>query len=55
MRTISQGRRQQSQNGQPTARGVRSVATDLDKLLGPKDFGRTGEAGEADQDQALIK
>ncbi len=36
MKTISQGRRKQSQIGQTTARGVSSVATDLDKLLGPK-------------------
>ena len=36
MKTISRGRREQSQNAQPTARGVGSVASDLDKLLGPK-------------------
>ena len=36
MKTIAQGRREQSQNAQPTARGVASVASDLDKLLGPK-------------------
>jgi hypothetical protein len=36
MKTIAQGRRQQSQNSKPAARGVSSVATDLDKLLGPK-------------------
>ena len=36
MKTISKSRREQSQNAQPTARGVTSVASDLDKLLGPK-------------------
>lgn len=36
MKTISKGRREQSHNSQPTARGVTSVASDLDKLLGPK-------------------
>ncbi|KAK5165862.1 uncharacterized protein LTR77_008785 [Saxophila tyrrhenica] len=36
MKTISQGRQKQSQSGKSTARGVSSVATDLDKLLGPK-------------------
>ena len=36
MKTIASDRRQQSNNSQPAARGVRSVATDLDKLLGPK-------------------
>ncbi|KAK5122895.1 hypothetical protein LTR85_003460 [Meristemomyces frigidus] len=36
MKTICQDRRQQSQSTQPSARGVSSVAGDLDKLLGPK-------------------
>jgi hypothetical protein len=36
MKTILRGRREQSQNAQPTARGVGSVASDLDNLLGPK-------------------
>ena len=36
MKTISKDRRRQSQQGQPTARGVGAVAADLDKLLGPK-------------------
>lgn len=36
MKTTSRDRRQQSQNGQPSARGVSSVSSDLDKLLGPK-------------------
>ncbi|KAK3705896.1 hypothetical protein LTR37_013049 [Vermiconidia calcicola] len=38
MKTISTGRRQQFQNVQSIARGVSSVASDLDKLLGPKSF-----------------
>ena len=38
MKTISKGRREQSQNSQPTARGVSSVSSDLDKLLGPKNL-----------------
>ncbi|KAK4543347.1 hypothetical protein LTR36_005706 [Oleoguttula mirabilis] len=36
MKTICRDRRQQSQSTQPSARGVSSVAGDLDKLLGPK-------------------
>lgn len=36
MKTISKGRREQSRGAQPTARGVNSVASELDKLLGPK-------------------
>lgn len=36
MKTICADRRQQSQSAQPSARGVTSVAGDLDKLLGPK-------------------
>lgn len=36
MRTICKDRRQTSRGAQPAARGVGSVATDLDKLLGPK-------------------
>lgn len=36
MKTICKDRRQQSQGAQPAARGVGSVASDLDKLLGPK-------------------
>ena len=37
MQTIAKDRRQQqSSNGQPAARGVTSVASDLDRLLGPK-------------------
>jgi len=36
MKTICADRRQQSQSKQPSARGVSSVAGDLDKLLGPK-------------------
>ena len=36
MKTISRDRRQQSQNGHPSARGVGSVTSDLDKLLAPK-------------------
>lgn len=36
MKTICVDRRKTSQGAQPAARGVGSVATDLDKLLGPK-------------------
>lgn len=36
MKTITKDRRRQSQHDQPSARGVNAVATDLDKLLGPK-------------------
>jgi hypothetical protein len=36
MKTISKSRREQFHNARPTARGVTSVASDLDKLLGPK-------------------
>lgn len=38
MKQISTGRREQLQSTQPTARGVGSVTSDLDKLLGPKTF-----------------
>ncbi|KAM3425784.1 hypothetical protein BST61_g7712 [Cercospora zeina] len=36
MKTICKDRRKSSQNTQSTARGVGAVASDLDKLLGPK-------------------
>ncbi|CZT22226.1 related to cactin [Ramularia collo-cygni] len=36
MKTICKDRRQTSHGAQPAARGVGSVASDLDKLLGPK-------------------
>lgn len=36
MKTICKDRRQNSRGAQPAARGVGSVASDLDKLLGPK-------------------
>lgn len=38
MKTICKDRRQRSQGAQPAARGVNSVASDLDKLLGPKTY-----------------
>lgn len=38
MKTISQGRRNQHQKSKSTARGMASVATDLDKLLAPKNL-----------------
>ncbi len=36
MSTICRDRRQQPENGKPSVRGVNSISSDLDKLLGPK-------------------